>query len=76
MPTSTASVLPSSTPGSGLPGDLNLDGRVDVRDLQLCVNVILGNETDPGIVSRADVNSDGAVNVLDAQAIVNIILAG
>ncbi|HSB89445.1 MAG TPA: LamG-like jellyroll fold domain-containing protein, partial [Anaerolineales bacterium] len=76
-PTSTAFVPPSATPGSGnLPGDLTLDGRVDVLDLQLCINVILGAEADPGVIARADVNLDGAVNVLDAQAIVNIILTG
>jgi hypothetical protein len=49
---------------------------VDVLDLQLCINVILGAEADPGVIARADVNLDGAVNVLDAQAIVNIILTG
>jgi hypothetical protein len=47
-----------------------------VIDTQLCVNVILGSETDPGVVARADVTQDGSVNVLDIQAIVNIILAG
>ncbi len=45
-------------------------------DVQLCVNVILGSETDPAVVVRADVTQDGSVNVLDVQAIVNIILAG
>jgi len=49
---------------------------VNVLDVQLCVNVFLGTETDPGIVAQADVNSDGVVNVLDVQLIVNIFLAG
>jgi hypothetical protein len=53
-----------------LPGDLSLDGLVNVVDLQLSVNVVLGSEIDSGIVSRADLNSDGLVNVLDVQAIV------
>jgi len=47
---------------------------VDVLDIQLCANVVLGTETDPGIVARADVNVDGEVNVLDLQIIVNIYL--
>jgi hypothetical protein len=41
----------------------------------LCVNVILGTETDVGIVARADANGDGAVNVLDLQRIVTTILS-
>ena len=45
-------------------------------DIQVCVNVFLGLETDPGIVARADVNGDGVANVLDVQAIVNTFLAG
>jgi hypothetical protein len=47
-----------------------------VLDLQLCVNVYLGTETNPQIVSRADVDGDSAVNVLDVQLIANIVLSG
>jgi len=73
----TATLIPSATPGGpGLPGDISLDGLVNVIDVQLCVNVILGSETDPAVVVRADVTQDGSVNVLDVQTIVNIILAG
>jgi hypothetical protein len=59
-----------------LPGDISLDGFVNIIDVQLCVNVILGSEGDPEVIVRADITGDGNVNVLDAQAIVNIILAG
>ena len=55
-------------------GDINLDGQVDVLDVQICVNVFLGSETDPAAVLRADANSDGAVNVLDVQIVVNTFL--
>ncbi len=71
--TPTATHTPSSTP---VKEDLNLDGRVNVLDVQLCVNVFLGIQTDPDIVARADVNGDSAVNVLDVQRIVNTFLAG
>jgi hypothetical protein len=64
---------PSPTPQ---PSDLNLDGRIDVLDVQLCVNAFLGSETDPGIVARADVNLDGSVDVLDVQLVVNKFLGG
>jgi hypothetical protein len=60
--------------GSPLPADLNLDGQVNVLDVQLCVNVFLGTETDPTTVALADVNGDGQVNVLDVQSIVNAFL--
>jgi len=89
-PTATASSTPSATatsvPPTALPTatsvsvsepeDINQDGRVNVLDVQLCVNVFLGTQTDPGIVARADINGDGAVNVLDVQAIVNAYLRG
>lgn len=74
-PLPTPTLIPSATPGGpGLVGDVSLDGLVNVIDVQMCVNVILGSETTPEVVIRADVNGDGGVNVLDVQAIVNIIL--
>jgi hypothetical protein len=90
-PTATASATPSSTPTatpssthtpsptpSGPPaaGDINQDGRVDVLDVQLCVNVVLGLETDPAILARSDANGDGQANVLDVQIVVNTFLGG
>ena len=66
---------PSATPnGEASAGDLNLDGAIDVVDLQLCVNVVLGIEVSPDIIARADLNRDGEVTILDVQALVNIIL--
>ena len=56
--------------------DLNLDGTVDVLDVQVCVNVIIGVTTDSEIVTRADVNQDNKLDDVDLQAIVNSILAG
>ena len=72
-PTMTQTPVPSEEPEQG---DVNGDGEVNVLDLQLCVNVFLGVETDPTIASRSDINLDGQVDVLDVQAIANIILAG
>jgi hypothetical protein len=76
-PTATATPSPTVTPtrvaGSA---DINLDGRVDVLDVQLAVNIFLGIETDPEIIARGDVNGDGTVDVLDVQGIVNVFLLG
>jgi hypothetical protein len=69
--TMTATPVPSEEPEQG---DLNDDGGVDVLDVQLCVNVFLGTEDDPLVISRADANRDGRVDVLDVLEIVDIVL--
>jgi len=74
--TETVTVTLTSTPGGLSTGDVNLDGFVNVLDVQIAVNVFLGTELDPGLTARSDVNADGAVNVIDVQGIVNIFLAG
>jgi hypothetical protein len=52
-------------------GDINQDGAINVNDVVLSVNIILGispyNEL-------ADLNGDGIVNILDVIDIVNIVL--
>src|SRR5207253_5904173 len=52
----------------------NNDGVVNVLDVVLEVNVILGKETRPEIVSRADLNGDGAIDMQDLDIVVNIAL--
>ena len=61
-----------------LKGDINGDGQVNVLDVQACVNVVLGRETDPEIIQRAKAMAEpyDECNVLDVQTIVNIILGG
>jgi M6 family metalloprotease-like protein len=80
IPTATtvpATATPTTAPTAEAdPTDLNQDGRVNVLDIQLCVNVVLGSETNPETIAQADVNGDGVVNVLDVQAIVNAYLHG
>lgn len=76
-PTATCTPSPTITPTRvASSADINLDGSVDILDVQLTVNVFLGTETDPGIVARADVNGDGSVDVLDVQGVVNAFLLG
>ncbi len=50
--------------------DINQDGAVNVDDIQLIVNVILGNAAN----SRADVNGDGSVTITDVQTVVSDML--
>ena len=56
---------------SNLIGDLNGDGKVDVSDVTLIINMILGTETQS---SAADINTDGEINVSDVTDIINQIL--
>jgi len=56
-----------------LKGDLNKDGKVNIQDVQCCVNHILGKQN---WGSAADVNGDGKVDQNDIKEIINIILGG
>jgi hypothetical protein len=58
--------------GSGIVGDINNDESVDVLDIVLLVNMVLGFES-PNF-QLADMNSDGSVNIQDIILVVNIIL--
>jgi len=53
-----------------LKGDLNKDGKVNIQDVQCCVNHISGKQ-DWG--SEADVNSDGSVDGIDVNYIIKVI---
>ena len=55
-----------------LVGDVNGDGRVNVSDVSVLINMILGLEAMDQ--EHADVNGDGRVNVSDVTALINIIL--
>jgi hypothetical protein len=51
--------------------DINGDSSVNVLDIQLLINTILGI---PGSPASCDINSDGVTNVLDLQVLINVIL--
>ena len=53
-------------------GDVNADGSVNVSDVTMLVNMILGIESLDR--DRANVNGDNDVNVSDVTALINIIL--
>jgi hypothetical protein len=63
-------VYPHPLTQDHLPGDVNLDGRVDFDDVQSCIHHILGFQ-DWG--EPADVNGDRKVNAVDVQWIVNLV---
>ncbi|MBC8255889.1 MAG: endonuclease [Candidatus Marinimicrobia bacterium] len=53
-------------------GDLNEDGLLNILDLVVLVNIVLGDED---VIPAADINGDGAYNVLDVVVLANIILS-
>ena len=57
---------------SGIQGDLNGDGMIDILDIIILVNMILDDEYN----SIADFNEDSEVNILDVVTIVNLVLFG
>jgi hypothetical protein len=56
---------------STLSGDLNSDGLINVLDVVMLVNIVLGYGE---IIDAGDMNGDGILNVLDVVMLVDIIL--
>ncbi len=54
-----------------LPGDVNNDGVVDIADVNMVINMMLG-KTDP--TATGDVNGDGQVDISDVNAVINSML--
>lgn len=53
------------------PGDVNHDGFINIADVTLLVNIILGKASN---VTEADIDQNGTVNIADVTLLVNIIL--
>ena len=60
---------------SGLRGDVNNDGEVNIADVNALIDIILGGAVDEVTRSRADVNGDSEVNIADINALIDIILS-
>ena len=58
---------------TSIPGDTNGDDLINVLDIVLLVNIVLGQSDS---TSGSDVNGDGIINILDIVALVNIVLSG
>ena len=55
-------------------GDLNSDGNINIADVNVLINVVLGNTASSRIVRDSDINGDGVTNISDMNALINIIL--
>lgn len=55
-------------------GDINCDGKVDMNDLNILVDIILDKAQPSSYQGDADVNGDTSVNIVDVNMLINIIL--
>ena len=56
-------------------GDINADSNINIQDVVILINFILGNDTPEGNeLYASDLNSDGTLNVQDVVILINIIL--
>ena len=59
----------------GTSGDVNLDSAIDILDIIVMINIIMGEEITGNYSSEnADINNDNIIDILDAVTLVNIIL--
>ena len=58
--------------GESVRGDLSGDGQVDVTDVSICIDMVLGKKTPD--LTIADLDGNGLVDVSDVSAIIDIVL--
>ena len=58
----------------GMVGDVNLDGTVDVTDVNIVINIILQRDQAENYGRRAYITNDDVIDISDVNAIINIIL--
>ena len=55
-------------------GDLNQDGSINVQDIILTINIILGVPPSDYELCSGDLNEDGVIDILDIVLLINLIL--
>ena len=55
-------------------GDLNQDGLINVQDIILTINIILGVPPSDYELCSGDINEDGVIDILDIVLLINLIL--
>ena len=62
------------TPDSLLTGDVNGDGVVDIADVNIVINIMLGKDTPDGYPGQANVDGKAAIDIADVNMVINIML--
>ena len=55
-------------------GDLNGDGNIDVSDVSLLLDVVLGKAVELAEGAMPDLNDDGNIDVSDVSLLIDIVL--
>ena len=55
-------------------GDLNQDGLINVQDIILTINIILGTPPSDYELWSGDLNQDNVIDILDIVLLINLIL--
>ena len=55
-------------------GDVDGNGVVDVDDLNIIINIMVGKNSNPDFVAPADIDGNGNVDVDDLNRLINIML--
>ena len=58
----------------GLLGDVNIDGEVNIADINTLISIVLGEHFGDDVMQRADVNEDGEIGLADVNMVIDIIL--
>ena len=56
-------------------GDLNQDGLINVQDIILTINLVLGASPSDYELCSGDINEDGVIDILDIVLLINLILS-
>ena len=57
------------------PGDVNMDGKVNIEDVTKLIDVLLGSVLADYDPNAADVNRDGRISIADVTALIDILLS-
>lgn len=66
--------IPLMVDFDALRGDVNADGVVDISDINIIINIMLGKDSADRYDGRAYVTEDNLIDVSDVNAIINIML--
>ena len=56
-------------------GDVNGDGKVDIADVNIIINIMLGRDNANRYDGRAYVTDDNVIDIADANTVINLMLA-
>lgn len=60
--------------GNYILGDVDRSGNVDISDVVMMVNYILGSDNSSSVLNYGDMDGSGNIDISDVVALVNLIL--